>query len=71
MALHDVPEPNGFWMEDAFRPGAGIHLGVAIALRGGGLLAQAIHDADRKSVDEITDGVPLTVEGDGSGESPC
>ena len=30
-----------------------VHLGVAIALRGGGLVAPAIHDAEQKSVDEI------------------
>jgi pyruvate dehydrogenase E2 component (dihydrolipoamide acetyltransferase) len=53
LALHDVPELNGFWVEDAFRPGPGVHLGVAIALRGGGLVAPAIHDADHRSVDEI------------------
>jgi pyruvate dehydrogenase E2 component (dihydrolipoamide acetyltransferase) len=53
LALREVPELNGFWIEDAFRPGPGIHLGVAVSLRGGGLIAPAIHDADRKSVDEI------------------
>jgi pyruvate dehydrogenase E2 component (dihydrolipoamide acetyltransferase) len=52
LALCKVPELNGFWQEDAFLPGAGIHVGWAIALRGGGLIAPAVHDADRKSLGE-------------------
>jgi pyruvate dehydrogenase E2 component (dihydrolipoamide acetyltransferase) len=53
VALREVPELNGFWVEGAFRPGDGVHLGVAVSLRGGGLVAPAIHDADRKSLDEL------------------
>ena len=45
-ALHEVPELNGYWLEDGFRPGAGIHVGCAISLRGGGLVSPALHDAD-------------------------
>ena len=52
-ALRKVPELNGFWEKDTFRPGAEIHIGWAIALRGGGLIAPAIHDADRKSLTEL------------------
>jgi pyruvate dehydrogenase E2 component (dihydrolipoamide acetyltransferase) len=48
LALHEVPELNGFWVNGAFVPGTGIHPGVAISLRGGGLVAPAIHDADQK-----------------------
>lgn len=47
------PELNGFWVEDVFRPGEGVHLGVAISLRGGGIVAPAIHDADRLSTVEL------------------
>jgi pyruvate dehydrogenase E2 component (dihydrolipoamide acetyltransferase) len=46
VALHDVPELNGFWTDGGFQRGHGIHVGCAIALRGGGLVAPAIHDAD-------------------------
>jgi pyruvate dehydrogenase E2 component (dihydrolipoamide acetyltransferase) len=56
-ALVEMPEMNGFWIDGAFRPGAGIHLGVAISLRGGGLIAPAMHDANQKSLDEIMAGV--------------
>jgi pyruvate dehydrogenase E2 component (dihydrolipoamide acetyltransferase) len=53
LALRDVPQLNGFWEHDAFRAGPGIHIGWAISLRGGGLVAPGIHDADRKSLPEL------------------
>jgi pyruvate dehydrogenase E2 component (dihydrolipoamide acetyltransferase) len=53
LAVREVPEMNGFYAGDVFRPGAGIHVGMAISLRGGGLVAPAIHDADAKSVDSV------------------
>jgi pyruvate dehydrogenase E2 component (dihydrolipoamide acetyltransferase) len=48
-----TPELNGFWEDGQFRPGGGVHIGWAIALRGGGLVAPAIHDADHRSLDEL------------------
>ena len=33
------PELTGYWTDGAFQPGATVHLGVAISLRGGGLVA--------------------------------
>jgi pyruvate dehydrogenase E2 component (dihydrolipoamide acetyltransferase) len=53
LALRKVPELNGFWQKDAFLPSAGIHVGWAISLRGGGLIAPAIHDADQKSLAKL------------------
>lgn len=52
-ALHEVPELNALWTEGRAVPSQAVHLGVAISLRGGGLIAPAIHDADRKSLDEL------------------
>ena len=52
VALRRWPQLNGFHEAGAFRPGTGIHVGWAIALRGGGLVAPAIHDADRLSLPE-------------------
>jgi pyruvate dehydrogenase E2 component (dihydrolipoamide acetyltransferase) len=52
-SLKDFQELNGFWSEGRFKPAAAVHLGVGIALRGGGLIAPAIHDAERKSLTEI------------------
>jgi pyruvate dehydrogenase E2 component (dihydrolipoamide acetyltransferase) len=53
LALREFPDFNGFWVDDAFRPGNGIHIGVAVSLRGGGLVVPAIHDADKLSADEL------------------
>ncbi len=53
LSLKDFQELNGFWSEGRFKPAAAVHLGVGIALRGGGLIAPAIHDAGRKSLAEI------------------
>ena len=53
LGLKEVPELNGFWTDTGFQHGAGIHLGFAVSLRGGGLIAPAIHDADAKSLDEL------------------
>ena len=52
-ALGKYPALNGFYVEGAHRPSADIHLGVAISLRQGGLVAPAIHDAGRKSLDQL------------------
>lgn len=53
LALREVPQLNGFYENGQFRPGGGIHIGWAIALRGGGLVAPAIHHADQKSLPEL------------------
>ena len=52
-ALVEVPQLNGFCEGGAFRPGHGIHIGWAVALRGGGLVAPAIHDVDRMDLAEL------------------
>lgn len=53
LALREVPELNGLWVDGTFRPAQAVHLGMAIAMRGGGLVAPAIHDADRRTLDEL------------------
>jgi len=57
LAVHEIPEMNGFWADGAFKRGEAVHVGVAISLRQGGLIAPAIHDLDRKSLDEIMVGL--------------
>jgi pyruvate dehydrogenase E2 component (dihydrolipoamide acetyltransferase) len=39
-----VPELNGYWTNGRFRPGDGVHVGIAIALPGGGLGTPTIAD---------------------------
>ena len=53
LALRELPDLNGFWVDGRFQPGAGVHVGVAISLRGGGLIAPAIHDADSLSLADL------------------
>ena len=45
VAATRVPGMNGFWTDDEFHPADQVHLGVAISLRGGGLITPAIRDA--------------------------
>lgn len=53
LAVREVPEMNGFWIDGAFQPGAAVHIGVAISLRQGGLVAPAIHDVAAKSLEAL------------------
>jgi pyruvate dehydrogenase E2 component (dihydrolipoamide acetyltransferase) len=53
LAARAVPECNGFWVDDAPVSSDSVHVGVAISLRGGGLVAPAIHDADTKTLDAL------------------
>ena len=52
-ALTQVPELNGFWIDDRLQVSEGIHIGFAIALRQGGLVTPAIHHSDLKNMDEL------------------
>ncbi len=53
LSLKTMPEFNGFHTEDGFVPSEHVHLGTAVAIRGGGLIAPAIHDADTLSLVEL------------------
>jgi pyruvate dehydrogenase E2 component (dihydrolipoamide acetyltransferase) len=53
LALREVPELNGVWRGDHAEPSAAIHVGVAISLRGGGLVAPALHDVDRRDLGDL------------------
>ncbi len=53
LAVRDFPEMNGYWIDNSFRHSDAVHVGVAISLRKGGLIAPAIHDVDKKPLGEI------------------
>lgn len=53
LAAREVPEMNGFWRDAAFQAAERVHVGVAISLRQGGLVNPAIHDVDKKGLDEL------------------
>ena len=53
LALRRVPELNAVWKEGAAVRSEGIHIGTAISLRQGGLVAPALHNADRLSLSDL------------------
>jgi pyruvate dehydrogenase E2 component (dihydrolipoamide acetyltransferase) len=52
-AVPSVPEMNGFMVDTQFEPSSGVHVGVAISMRGGGVIAPAIHDADQLALGDV------------------
>jgi pyruvate dehydrogenase E2 component (dihydrolipoamide acetyltransferase) len=53
LATQAAPAMNGFWVDGSFQPAPRVHLGIAISLRGGGLVAPALHDAADLSLAEL------------------
>jgi pyruvate dehydrogenase E2 component (dihydrolipoamide acetyltransferase) len=53
LALRETPELNAVWMGGKATPSADVHVGIAISLRGGGLVAPALHNTDRQSLGEL------------------
>ena len=53
LAVHRFPAFNGFYRDNKFESSKGVHVGTAIAIRGGGLAAPALHDADQLPLDEL------------------
>ncbi|MFB6716895.1 dihydrolipoamide acetyltransferase family protein [Streptomyces sp. NPDC056358] len=53
LAARQVPELNGYWQEDGFVSANDVRLGVAVSLRGGGLAAPALADADTMPLPEL------------------
>jgi pyruvate dehydrogenase E2 component (dihydrolipoamide acetyltransferase) len=57
LAARRTPQVNGHFADGRHRPAEAVHAGVAVALRGGGLVAPALHDADRRQLDELMEGM--------------
>jgi pyruvate dehydrogenase E2 component (dihydrolipoamide acetyltransferase) len=53
LALRDFPELNGHYVDGEYRASKAIHVGVAVSLRHGGLVAPAIRDTDQRSLGEL------------------
>ncbi len=53
LAAQRFPEINGFWKDGEFSPSKSVHVGVAISLRHGGLVAPAIHDTAEKPLGQL------------------
>lgn len=52
-AVRQYPEMNGYYRDGGFEPAAATHIGVAISLRGGGLIAPALHDVGDKTLTQV------------------
>ncbi len=53
LALRSAPELNGHFVDGAFAPAQLAHIGVAISLRAGGLVAPALHDVGAKPLRQL------------------
>jgi pyruvate dehydrogenase E2 component (dihydrolipoamide acetyltransferase) len=53
LALRQVPELNSIWRGGKAVASSDIHVGVAISLRGGGLVAPALHHTDAQSIGDL------------------
>ena len=53
LALKEVPELNSVWRGDDVVLRPVVHVGVAISLRGGGLVAPALHDTAAQSLGDL------------------
>ncbi len=53
LSLKATPMLNGHFGERGFEPAGQVNLGIAVALRGGGLIAPAILDTDRLDLDTL------------------
>jgi pyruvate dehydrogenase E2 component (dihydrolipoamide acetyltransferase) len=53
LALREAPQLNGTFVDGVFQPSPGVHVGWAISLRGGGLVAPAIRDADQCALPDL------------------
>jgi pyruvate dehydrogenase E2 component (dihydrolipoamide acetyltransferase) len=53
LALKEVPELNSVWRGSEAVRSEPIHVGVAISLRGGGLVAPALHDTAGQSLGDL------------------
>lgn len=52
-ALQRFPEFNGYFRDGTYQPQSDIHVGLAISLRAGGVIAPALLNANSKTLEEI------------------
>jgi len=53
LALKKVPELNAHWVDEQLQLKNKVHIGFAITLRGGGLIAPALHNVDQLSLSQL------------------
>lgn len=57
LALKKTPQLNAHWVDGRLQMKESVHIGFAVALRGGGLLTPALHDVDRLSLEQLMSAV--------------
>jgi pyruvate dehydrogenase E2 component (dihydrolipoamide acetyltransferase) len=57
LALRETPELNAVWEQERVVLRDTVHVGVAISLRGGGLVILALHDTATRSLDDLMAGL--------------
>ncbi|MFC6670178.1 2-oxo acid dehydrogenase subunit E2 [Marinobacterium aestuariivivens] len=53
LTLKQTPELNGYYTDGRFDPSSSVHIGMAINIRGGGLVVPALLDADQASLEQL------------------
>jgi pyruvate dehydrogenase E2 component (dihydrolipoamide acetyltransferase) len=53
LAARRHPELNGFWRDGGYEPAHHVDVGLIVSLRGGGIVAPVIHDADERSLAQV------------------
>jgi pyruvate dehydrogenase E2 component (dihydrolipoamide acetyltransferase) len=53
LAAQSSAHMNGFWVDGDFQHSARVHPGLVVSLRGGGLVAPALHDANRLDLESL------------------
>ncbi len=53
VALREYTEFRGWYRDGRFVPSESVHVGLAVSLRGGGLVNPALHDADQGTLGEL------------------
>jgi pyruvate dehydrogenase E2 component (dihydrolipoamide acetyltransferase) len=53
LALKDVPDLNGYWIDDHLEIKESLNIGFAVALRDGGLITPAILNTEQKNLDQL------------------
>ncbi|MFN0090283.1 MAG: 2-oxo acid dehydrogenase subunit E2 [Acidimicrobiales bacterium] len=61
-AAAEAPALNGHWLADGFHPADGVDLGVAVSLRGGGLVAPVLAAAQAASLEELMERLRVLVQ---------
>lgn len=57
LAVREYPELSATWDDDRAVPREPAHIGVAISLRGGGLVVAALHDTASRSLEDLMQGL--------------